>query len=56
MDIFQTFGQQPGTLVPRPQNPWAVRGEQFLAYLWEQAGRSERSKFWELRLKLHTLL
>ena len=25
------LGQQLGTLMPRPQNPWAVRGEQFLA-------------------------
>jgi len=32
MEIFQTLGHQLGTLVPRPQNPWAVRGEQFLVY------------------------
>jgi hypothetical protein len=30
MEIFQALGQQLGTLMPRPQNPWAVRGEQFL--------------------------
>jgi hypothetical protein len=32
---FQTLGQQLGTLMSRPQNPWAVRGKPFLAYLWE---------------------
>ena len=31
-DICQTLGQQLGTLMPRPQNPWAVRGEQSLPY------------------------
>jgi hypothetical protein len=44
-------GQKLGTLAPRPQNPWAVRGEQFSAYLWAQADRSERSQFRRLRLK-----
>jgi hypothetical protein len=31
----QTLGQQLGTLVPRPQNPWAVQGEQFTRQLGE---------------------
>jgi len=30
LGICQILGQELGTLVPRPQNPWAVRGEQFL--------------------------
>jgi hypothetical protein len=37
MGFFKVLWQQLGMLVPRPQNPWAVRGEQFLAYLWEHA-------------------
>jgi hypothetical protein len=28
LDNFQTRGRKPGTLTPRPQTPWAVRGEQ----------------------------
>jgi len=37
------LGHQLGTLVPRPQNPWAVRGEQFLIYVWQLRDRFERS-------------
>jgi hypothetical protein len=32
---LKSLGEKLGTLMPRPQNPWAVRGEQLLLNVWE---------------------